>query len=109
MYSLGLASTGYRLLTACDTGSALIQLKTEHPDAVVTDLQIGGARGGWEFIDAIKSDPVTRQIPVVVLTGFSDASIAATAQRSGCAAVVTKPCLPDDLARLLRRVLSAVA
>jgi two-component system, OmpR family, phosphate regulon response regulator PhoB len=108
MYALGLAHAGYRPLTALDASSALDQLKQEHPDAVVTDLQLVGGRSGWDLIEQIKHDASTRQIPVIVLTGRQDPSIAVTAQRAGCAAVLIKPCLPDELAHVLDRVLVAV-
>ena len=109
MYALGLAFAGYRTLTASDHDSALGQLKREHPDAVVTDLQLVDGRGGWKLIEHIKNDPSTREIPIVVLTGHIDASIAADAERAGCAAVLTKPCLPEELANVLQRVLPSVA
>jgi CheY-like chemotaxis protein len=109
MYAMGLAFAGYRPLMAADATTALGQLKNEQPDAVVADLQLVGGRGGWELIRAIKDDPSTRPIPVVVLTGRVDPAIAVKAQRAGCAAVVTKPCLPDELARVLQRVLPAGA
>ena len=109
MYTLGLAFAGFRLLTASDATSAIGQLRTEHPAAVVTDLLLVGGQGGWDLIDEIKKDPSTRQIPIVVLTGCSDSSIDVNAARLGCAAVLTKPCLPDDLADVLRRVLDAAA
>ncbi len=109
MYALGLSSAGYRPLTASDVDSALGQLEKEHPDAVVTDLQLGGGRGGWELIEELRRVPALQQIPVVVLTGNTDSSITAHAQRFGCVAVVTKPCLPEELAGVLQRVLRAVA
>jgi CheY-like chemotaxis protein len=109
MYALGLEFAGYRPLTAADADSALGQLKNEHPDAVVTDLQLVGAGDGWELIRQIKNDPSTRPIPVVVLTGRIDAAIAVKARRAGCAAVLTKPCLPEELAHVLQQVLRAVA
>ncbi len=40
-----------------------------------------------------------RVLPVVVLDGLSGSSIAARAREEGCAAVLMKPCLPDDLPR----------
>jgi len=108
MYALGLSFAGYRPLTAADADSALLQLQTEHPNAVVTDLMLVGARDGWELIREIKNDPSTRPIPVVVLTGRIDSAIAVDAQRVGCAAVLTKPCLPDHLAHVLQQILAAV-
>ena len=109
MYALGLTYAGYRPITASDADAALGQLKTEHPDAVVTDLQLVGRRSGWQFIEAIRKDPATRQIPIIVLTGRSDPSITVNAKRVGCVAVLTKPCLPDELAHVLQRILAAVA
>ena len=110
MYALGLAFAGYRPLTSADVHSALGQLKQEHPDAIVTDLQLAGGRGsGWELIDELRRDPALQQIPIVVLTGNIDPSTAANAERVGCAAVLVKPCLPEELADVLQRVLPAVA
>jgi two-component system response regulator GlrR len=108
MYSLGLCYAGYRPVTASDADSALGQLKLEHPDVVVADLQLQRGRGGWELIEAIKNDPSTSAIPVIVLTGRTEPSIAVDARRVGCAAVLTKPCLPEELVLALRRVLPAV-
>jgi CheY-like chemotaxis protein len=105
MYSLGLSQAGYRPLTASDADGALRKLSKEHPAAVITDLRLVGGAGGWELIDTIKRNPSTRQIPIVILTGQIDDSIATDAHRMGCVAVLTKPCLPDDLAHVLDRVL----
>jgi CheY-like chemotaxis protein len=105
MYALGLSFAGYRPLTAVDSVSALGQVQREHPDVVVTDLQFPDGRGGWELIRALKGDVSTRQIPIIVLTGRTDPSIAVDARNTGCAAVIMKPCLPTDLAHVVERVL----
>lgn len=107
MYAVGLSLAGYHPLLAPDIDTALGQLKKGLPDAVVTDVQLVGARDGWELIREIRNDPSTNQTPVVVLTGATDPSIAVNAQRVGCAAVLTKPCLPAELAHVLQRVLRA--
>jgi CheY-like chemotaxis protein len=104
MYALGLTFAGYRVVTAQDAPSAIGQLGREPLDVVVTDLSLPDM-SGWELIQAIRSDPSTRQLPIVVLTGLTTPTIASRARQTGCAAVLTKPCLPDDLARTLQRVL----
>jgi CheY-like chemotaxis protein len=109
MYALGLDFAGYRVLTASNAEAALGQLERERPAAVVTDLLLAGSRGGWDLIEEIKRDPATRDIPVVVLTGHTDPSIDATGRRIGCVAVLTKPCLPEELANVLRQILPAAA
>jgi CheY-like chemotaxis protein len=104
MYALGLSLAGYRVLTAQDAPSAIGQLAREPLDAVVTDLTFPGT-SGWDLIEAIRSGPSTRQLPVVVLTGHSNPTIASRARQTGCAALLTKPCLPDELARTLHTIL----
>jgi CheY-like chemotaxis protein len=106
MYALGLSFAGYRPLTAVDPESALGQLHRERPDVVVTDLQFAHGSGGWDLIRALKTDASTRQIPIIVLTGRTEPSIAVDARNTGCAALLMKPCLPDDLAHVVERVLA---
>ena len=109
MYSLALRAAGYSPLTASNGTDALDQLKHQHLDVVVTEIQLDDGRGGWDLITEIKKDPSTRAIPVVVLTGRAEPSLLMTAKRVGCAAVLMKPCLPDALALVLRQVLRRVA
>lgn len=104
MYALGLSLAGYRPLTATNAESAIRQLKIDPPGAVVTDLHLPGM-SGWSLIEELKNDPSTKHIPVIVLTGRTEPSIAASAEEFGCVTTVTKPCLPDDLVKILQRVL----
>jgi len=61
---------------------------------------------GWEATRRLKSDERTASIPVVALTGHALAGISEGAKRAGCDAFVTKPCLPEDLVKEIRKVLS---
>jgi DNA-binding response OmpR family regulator len=106
MYAAGLLLAGYRPLTATSAAAAVRALTTDPPCAVVTDLQLGGVEG-WTLIRRLKADPLTRSIPIVVLTGNCDPSVAILGREAGCAAVLIKPCQPDELAAALRRVLPA--
>lgn len=106
MYAVGLSQAGYRPLTATTAEAAVRTLKIDPVAVIVTDLHLRGA-DGWALIADLKADPLTRSIPIVVLTGWPDASVAATAHAVGCAIVLTKPCLPDELADVLRQLLSA--
>jgi CheY-like chemotaxis protein len=36
------------------------------PDAIVLDVVIGGTRAGWALLTALKDDPATATIPVLV-------------------------------------------
>jgi two-component system, chemotaxis family, response regulator PixH len=104
MYAAGLACSGYRAILANDVATAARQIQADPPRAVVTDLSLPGG-GGWSLIAALKRSSATKEIPVIVLTGWIEPSIPAEARAAGCAAVLTKPCSSDELASLLDEIL----
>jgi two-component system response regulator GlrR len=106
MYEIGLAGDGFAPVGIRDGASVALQVEALRPDAVVTDLQLQGTTG-WSVMEAIKGLAAARPIPVVLLTGHASADIDERAQSLGCAAVLTKPCPPDELAVVLRRLLTA--
>ena len=106
MYQIGLTMAGFRPLVASGV-AALKQFEDERPVAVVADLGLGSLRDTWHVIEEIRNATATRQIPLVVLTGRLDSVIEANARRAS-AALVLKPCLPDELARILHVVTTAV-
>ena len=58
---------------------------------------------GWEATRRLKADKRTAGIPVVALTGHALAGISEGAKKAGCDAFVTKPCLPEDLVKEIRK------
>jgi len=105
MYEIGLAAGGFSAIGTRDGTSVARQVDTVRPDAIVTDLQLHGTTG-WGVMQSLKQNTSGPAIPVVLLTGYSTPEIDRQAQELGCAAVLTKPCMPDDLATVLRRVLA---
>jgi CheY-like chemotaxis protein len=105
LYAISLEFMGYQPLLASSVEEALVQLRQQPPDIVVTDLGIS-RQSGWDLIEVIKADPATRHIPVIVVTGFAEISVLSRAQRAGCAAILVKPCVPDLLADALHCLLS---
>jgi len=101
MYALGLSYEGYRPVTATDAAAAEKAISDVHPSAVITDLGLPGV-DGWGLIRHLKADPSTCEIPVILLTGYVDTKISAYAKALGCAAVLIKPCPPNELVEVLR-------
>ena len=66
----------------------------ELPDLVVCDVDMP-YMSGYEFVAALKSDPLTQQIPVIFLTVRDD--VADHAGRLGAAAYLRKPVTADRL------------
>lgn len=106
MYACGLEEGGFRVEQAHNGLQALDKAFAMSPDAIVTDLAIPGI-DGLQLCKRLRSDPRTRQIPIIGITGY--ASFAAEperATRAGCNAVYVKPCLPETLVTEINRLLA---
>jgi CheY-like chemotaxis protein len=74
------------------------------PNAVLMDLTLSGL-SGWDALKALKADPRTSEIPVVIMTGHL-VDTAANGPHLQAAAVLMKPFLPMKLFETLDRVIS---
>jgi len=108
LYIQSLVSLGFEAIGAADCQQACLRAWESHPDIVVTELVLPGG-DGWQLIQDLKREARTRDIPVVLLTGYAAPSLRERAQREGCAAFFAKPCLLDELAAELRHVLDRTA
>ena len=91
---LHLSNEGYEVLAAEDAvvaGHLILQGK---PDLLIVDVQMP-YMNGYEFVGALRSDPSTRDIPVVFLT--TDSNVSSQANRLGAAAYLQKPVMADRL------------
>jgi ribonuclease P protein subunit RPR2 len=82
--------------------SAAKRIVSEHPDVVVLDVGMPGV-DGLTFCRGLKSDPMTRGIPVVLLTG-SDAVTEAAGRAAGADAFLRKPFSPLALLTVAERL-----
>jgi two-component system, cell cycle response regulator DivK len=108
MYSEYLRFSGFDVVQASNGMEALQQAIDTSPDIVLMDLSLP-VMDGWEATRRLKADVRTASIPVVAVTGHSLAGVSENARNLGCAAFVTKPCLPEDLVREIRRILNGAA
>lgn len=105
MYSEYLDFAGFDVIEAANGMEALQRAADEAPDIVLMDLSLP-VMDGWEATRRLKADVRTATIPVVALTGHALAGISEGARQAGCDAFVTKPCLPEDLVKEIRKVLA---
>ncbi len=106
MYAAYLQFSGYRVAEASDGEQAIQRTLELMPDIILMDLALP-KMDGWEATRWLKSDPRTKHIPIVALTGHALPVHAETARQVGCDGFVTKPCLPDALVAEIRRMLDA--
>jgi two-component system, cell cycle response regulator DivK len=99
---------GYRVAGADDGLQAIEQARALLPDLILMDLSLPGI-DGWEAVRRLKSDVRTRHIRVVALTCHALAGVRESAIEAGCDAFLAKPCLPQDVAAEVRRILGLAA
>ena len=104
MYTEYLEYCGFEVTEAANGMEALQRAVDLQPDIILMDLSLP-VMDGWEATRRLKADKRTENIPVVALTGHALAGISEGAKKAGCDAFVTKPCLPEDLVKEIRKVL----
>ena len=104
MYSEFLRHRGFSVLMAADGSQAIQAAVTARPDVIVMDLAMPNM-SGVTATQWLKSHPRTRNIPIVILTGYPYKAIEEGALESGAARLLTKPCLPEDLEEHVRSLL----
>jgi two-component system cell cycle response regulator DivK len=109
LYREHLAHAGFRTADAHNGHQALDKARELRPDAVITDLAVPGM-DGFEFCRALKESVVTRDIPILAVTGHSEyLDQPDRFTQAGIAQVLVKPCSPDLIAEELRRLLRDAA
>lgn len=106
MYTEYLEYSGFTVVPAGNGMEALQRAIDSAPDIILMDLSLP-VMDGWEATRRLKADKRTASIPVVALTGHALAGISEGAKKAGCDAFVTKPCLPEDLVKEIRRILDS--
>ena len=94
----------FEVLTAEDGEKGCEMAAAERPDIILMDLEMPGI-DGWEATRRLKSNPDTRDIPVIALSAHALAGSREKALAAGCDEFDTKPVEFDRLVATMRRVL----
>lgn len=109
IYADKLTQDGYEVLTAGDGIEALQHLRTAHVDLLLLDL-IMPKMSGLEVLDAIKKDPRTRDIPVLILSNLGQDSDVERGLALGAVDYLIKnEAKPADVAEKIRLTLEFMA
>jgi signal transduction histidine kinase/DNA-binding response OmpR family regulator len=99
-----LKDTGYRVVPATTGPSGLALVRELRPYAVTVDVLMPGM-DGWSVLRALKGDPETADVPVIVLSFIEDKLLGF---ELGAAAYLSKPVEQRDLLDALDRFASAL-
>jgi CheY-like chemotaxis protein len=91
---------GFEVLVAEDGEVGCAKAIAEKPDVILMDLDLPVV-DGWEAARRLKSDPSTRDIPIIALTAHAMSGSREKALAAGCDDFDTKPV---DFDRLMSKI-----
>jgi two-component system, OmpR family, alkaline phosphatase synthesis response regulator PhoP len=104
LIGFNLKKEGYRVTTAATGEAAILNAKAQLPDLIVLDLLLPKV-DGLNVCKALKADPATAHIPIVMLTAKSEEADVVSGLELGADDYITKPFSPRVLVARLRTVL----
>lgn len=100
-----LEMAGYHVLEAASGTQALRLIEKTRPDVITCDIAMPGM-DGFEVLQAIKAQPATAEIPVIMLTAIGEEKNADQATALGAADYITKPFSSTNLIETIKRQLT---
>ena len=103
IYSLALERAGYEVLTAADGEDGLSTAASANPNFIFLDIRMP-RMDGIEMLRRIIADPVTHDIPVVMLSNYDEPALINQTLGLGAKEYLTKVAVdPRDLAAVVAR------
>jgi DNA-binding response OmpR family regulator len=99
-----LIADGYEVIEAVDGEEALALARSGHPDLLVLD-KVMPKLDGFEVVRALRGDPQTRAIPIVMLTERTNEDDVLGGLQLGVEEYIPKPFSPHELSARVRRTL----
>jgi CheY-like chemotaxis protein len=97
-----LRQLGYTIVGLATSGTeAIVQALMHHPDLVLMDLHLPGAMDGLEAAQFLRTH---LNLPVLMVTGVTDATVLARARQVSPTGVLCKPVAESALAAALQEV-----
>lgn len=100
-----LMADGYEVLEASDGEQALTLSRSEHPDLLVLD-KVMPKFDGFEVVRALRADPETQAMPIVMLTERTSEEDVLSGLNLGVEEYMPKPFSPHELSVRIQRVLA---
>ena len=98
-----LTTSGFKVISAEDSNTALKMLPHSHPDIIVTDLMMPDI-SGIDFIKAVRTSSQVADIPIIAMTAY-DKHFLNEATAAGATAVLHKEDM-RPLPALIEQILS---
>lgn len=97
-------ATRFDVVEAGDGLDAYAIACTDPPAAIVLDIAMP-ILDGWEVLRKLRSNAMTKQIPIVIFTALERDAVERQAKAFGVSAVVRKPVAPSELEAVIRQTI----
>ncbi len=99
-----LENAGFHVIMARDGAIALEQARLRKPGLIVLDLMLPGMAGS-EVCKALRADPATTRIPIIMLTAKAEEADRIVGLELGADDYITKPFSPRELVLRIKSVI----
>jgi len=99
-----LQAEGYTVQLAESGEEAIALVRSQPPDLILLDVMMPGT-SGYQVVAAIKSNPLSKNIPIIVVTALDDREAKMLALRSGAEDFLSKPVDRAELCLRVRNLL----
>ncbi len=100
---ISLESENYKVVEAYTGDGAIRKARSEAPDLILLDLMLPDMTG-YEICNKLRKDPLTKSIPIIMLTGMGETGRIAGLDL-GANDYITKPFGLNELKTKIRNVL----
>jgi CheY-like chemotaxis protein len=105
MYDEYLTYRGYHVVVARNGQEAIQQAQQHRPDVILLDIRMP-VMTGTDAMQTLRADPTFSNVPIIALTAHALDSERHAALAAGFDELIAKPCLPDELASAVERILA---
>jgi two-component system, chemotaxis family, chemotaxis protein CheY len=103
---IALAGEGYDVVEAGNGAEGVQKADAGSFALIITDLNMP-VMDGLTMIRELRAKPAHQGVPIIFLTTESDADIKAQAKAAGATGWLTKPFDPDQLVKIVKKVLAS--
>jgi phosphate regulon transcriptional regulator PhoB len=108
LVAYNLKKEGFTVSSAADGQEALAKIRREKFDFIILDLMLPGMPG-MEICRALRNDPQTKNVPVIMLTAKGEEVDKILGLEAGADDYLTKPFSPRELLARIRAVMRRTA
>jgi CheY-like chemotaxis protein len=106
LYANWLLFSGFRVTEARSSREALEIVQYLRPHVITAGIGLASDEDGCALVAQLKANGHTRDIPIIALTSYVEATQLQRVRRAGCDAVLKTPCTPTRLVAEIQRLLT---